>query len=115
MESSTASRARERQLWLELADALERAQAALLEHDLGSFQACTQAQQLCWREISAIPADATRIEDRELIDVRRRVRHLSRMERALLRRALHSLLILRNLNSLDPAGKAGSNSGGPEG
>ena len=117
MEPSTPPRETERELWRNLAEALERAQTALLNHDLVSFQACTQAQQLCCRKIAEIAADTSSqgVEDQALMDVRRRVWHLSRMERALLRRALHSLLILRNLGSLYPAAAAGSNSPGLEG
>jgi hypothetical protein len=92
-----AARETERQLWRELAQALERAQVALLDHDLDSFQACTQAQQICCREIAAIPASSRGIEDPALVQLRRRVWYLSRVESALLRRALRSLVILRNL------------------
>jgi hypothetical protein len=119
MESSTA--ARERQVWQELAQALERAQVALFDRDLDLFQACTQAQQLCCRELAAIPASNREIEDLALVQLRRRARYLSRVESALLRRALRSLVILRNLagpslyQAGHPTGEPASNPGEAKG
>ena len=104
--SLSDSRKKERQLWEQLAIALKQAQGALLQHELCSFEACTDLQQLCVRELSALaarttdgPGDPTdqSTSNAGLAQLRQQVSHLSRIERALLRRALHSLRILRNL------------------
>jgi hypothetical protein len=104
MDAPTPVREQQRQLWEELARQLERAQADLLGHDLCSFEECTARQRRCCKQLAAMGQDeAARGNqppaklDEALAGVRRRVRHLSRVQEALLRRALQSLRILRNL------------------
>lgn len=82
-----------RKLWDELADALEQAQRSLLERNLPRFEEHTERQRHCCARLAAMGE----APDPALANVQARVRRLSRVQAALLRRALQSVLILRNL------------------
>jgi flagellar biosynthesis/type III secretory pathway chaperone len=95
------------ELWLRLADALERAQHSLLTGELKSFEHCTEEQRACCEKLRQLASDSIPAQEQtdpsvaawnERIDqIRRKVRHLNRVHAALLRRASRSLQILRNL------------------
>jgi hypothetical protein len=107
-QTSIDSLLQQYQLWLELAEALQRAQAALLHGEIAAFERSTREQQLCcdrllaWRQ----PDEASGSREAsgedvglrlEIERVQREVRHLNRVHAALLRRASRSLQILCNL------------------
>src|SRR5579883_1613408 len=106
----------QRQLWEELAAELERAQAKLLARDLPGFAACTHRQRACCEQLAALAGEAgTAAGEGRVAAIlaardaaRRQVRHRSRVQGALLRRALHSLRILRHLAELGACPPAGS-------
>ncbi len=96
------------QVWVELADAIRGAQAALLKGEIVAFEQSTQEQQQCCNRLLACrqpdqPAGRPELsgEDpalrREIERVQREIRHLNRVHAALLRRASRSLHILRNM------------------
>lgn len=102
---SIESLERQRCLWLQLASALERAQAALLRGEVAVLEECTKEQGECCRQLiprreleracGQIQPTASILE--EIERTQERVRHLNRVHAALLRRASRSLEILRNL------------------
>lgn len=106
----------ERALWLGLADAIERAQSALLRGDLVAFEQSTTEQARCCQQYhlqgaqprsKAVPdgtSDGCDTLLRSLDEARRKVRHLNLVQAALLRRAHRSLRIVRHLlgGSEDP-------------
>lgn len=104
---SIESLERQRGIWLELAGSLERAQVALLCGDVAGFEECTREQNECCEQL--VPqAELDRFRGdgqipislfHEIDRARRRVRHLNCVHAALLRRAIRSLAILRNLMS----------------
>ena len=102
---SIESLERQRILWLQLANALERAQSALLRGEVAAFEECTREQRECCEQLIARrELERARCQDKstaatleEIESAQRRVRHLNRIHAALLRRAIRSLTILRNL------------------
>jgi hypothetical protein len=96
--SAAASGDDHTELWNELIDALEQAQQALLRRDLPSFEFHTERQRICCERLGAIGEGSAPAHR----SAQRRAQHLSRVHAALLRRALQSLLILRNLAGNTP-------------
>ena len=107
-QTSIDSLQQQYQVWLELAEAIQRAQVALLHGEINAFERSTQEQQLCCDRLLAWhqPDGASASRDvsgedaalrLEIERVQREVRHLNRVHAALLRRASRSLQILRNL------------------
>ena len=98
------------ELWMRLATAIEQAQSALLNGDVGEFERSTEVQADCCRQYEAlrIPdsskhAPVPNAVDGPLLEkieqARQRVRRLNRTHAALLLRASRSLRILKNLLS----------------
>src|ERR1700751_2230822 len=102
---SIESLEQQRCLWLQLARALERAQVALLRGDVAAFEERTREQNECCEQL--VPrAELDRVRGdgqtpvsllHDIDSAKRRVRHLNCVHGALLRRAIRSLAILRNL------------------
>lgn len=101
------------ELWNELAEAIEQGHHALLARDLACFQDCTEKQRTCCERLRAMherqPGGAwvgwrceTETEVEELARAQQRVRYLGRRQGALLRRALQSVRMLRNLAGVNP-------------
>lgn len=107
-QDPTISLEQQYQVWLELADAIQGAQTALLKGEIVAFERRTEEQRRCCEQLLAcrqpdevagsqeLSGDDTALR-LEIEKVQREVRHLNRVHAALLRRASRSLQILRNL------------------
>jgi hypothetical protein len=90
-----------RKVWGELEEALTEGRNALLACDVARFEQCTEDQERCCERLATLGREPWG-QTRALGGLRQRVRYLSQVQGALVRRALQSLCILRNLTGVHP-------------
>src|SRR6202008_5024296 len=80
------------QLWLRLAETLERAQHSLLSGELKAFEQCTEEQRTCCQKLRQLSNDSIPAQEQtdpsvaawndQIDQIRRKVRHLNRVHAA---------------------------------